>query len=74
VPVSLHPDQRERGYNQTELIAGPLARRLYLKQGAYLLVRTKPRPARLVLSRKEWYVAPTLPEKACGLTSFAFYW
>ena len=53
VPVPLHPDrQRERGYNQTELIARPLARRLHMKQGAYLLMRTKPRPARLVLSRK----------------------
>jgi len=54
VPVPLHPDrQRERGYNQAELIARPLARRLHLKQGAYLLMRTKPRPARLVLTRKE---------------------
>ncbi|MGC2002220.1 MAG: ComF family protein [Candidatus Acidiferrales bacterium] len=54
VPVPLHPDRkRERGYNQAELIARPLARRLHLKEGAYLLTRTKPRPARLVLSRKE---------------------
>jgi competence protein ComFC len=54
VPVPLHPDrERERGYNQAELIARPLARRLHLKQGAYLLMRTKPRPPRLVLSRKE---------------------
>src|SRR5579863_2738649 len=54
VPVPLHPDrQRERGYNQAELIARPLARRLGLKMGSYLLMRTKPRPARLVLSRKE---------------------
>jgi ComF family protein len=54
VPVPLHPDrQRERGYNQAELIARPLARRPHLKQGAYLLMPTKPRPARLVLSRKE---------------------
>jgi ComF family protein len=54
VPVPLHPDrQRERGYNQAELIARPLARRLHLKQGAYLLMRTKPRPARLLLTRKE---------------------
>jgi predicted amidophosphoribosyltransferase len=30
-----------------------LARRLGLKRGSYLLMRTKPRPARLVLSRKE---------------------
>jgi ComF family protein len=53
-PAPLHPDrQRERGYNQAELIARPLARRLHLKQGAYLLMRTKPRPARLVLTCKE---------------------
>lgn len=54
VPVPLHPDrQRERGYNQAELIAQPLAHRLGLKLGAYLLMRTKPRPAQLVLSRTE---------------------
>ena len=54
VPVPLHPDRlRERGYNQAELIAGPLARRLNLKLGAYLLVRTLPRPPRLHLSRRE---------------------
>ncbi len=54
VPVPLHPDrQRERGYNQAELIARPLAKRLGLKLGAYLLMRTKPRPAQLVLSRSE---------------------
>ena len=54
VPVPLHPDrQRERGYNQAELIARPLARRLGLKLGSYLLMRTKPRPAQLVLSRSE---------------------
>jgi competence protein ComFC len=54
VPVPLHPDrQRERGYNQAELIARPLARKLHLKHGAYLLMRTRPRPPRLVLSRKE---------------------
>ncbi|MGC2291269.1 MAG: ComF family protein [Candidatus Acidiferrales bacterium] len=58
VPVPLHPDRkRERGYNQAELIARPLARRLHLKEGAYLLMRTKPRPARLVLSRKEQWVS-----------------
>jgi competence protein ComFC len=54
VPVPLHPArQRERGYNQAELIARPLAKKMRLKQGSYLLVRTKPRPARMVLSRKE---------------------
>jgi competence protein ComFC len=35
------------------MIARPPARRKHPKQGAYLLVGTKPRPARLVLSRKE---------------------
>ena len=54
VPVPLHPArQRERGYNQAELIARPLARKLKLPLGAYLLVRTKPRPPRLLLSRRE---------------------
>jgi competence protein ComFC len=53
VPVPPHPEgQRERGYNQAELIARPLARRLHLTQGAGLLIRSKPRP-RLVPSRKE---------------------
>ncbi len=54
VPVPLHADrQRERGYNQAELIARPLARRLKLKLGSFLRVRTKPRPPQLVLSRSE---------------------
>jgi ComF family protein len=54
VPVPLHPDRlRERGYNQAEMIARPLAKRLGLKFGSYLLVRTRPRPPQLVLSRTE---------------------
>lgn len=54
VPVPLHVERRrERGYNQAELIARPLAKRLKLKFVAGLLVRTKPRPAQLVLSRSE---------------------
>lgn len=54
IPVPLHPDRlRERGYNQAELIARPLARRLRLEFGSYLLVRTRPRPSQLVLSRTE---------------------
>ncbi|MGH9723787.1 MAG: ComF family protein [Candidatus Acidiferrales bacterium] len=54
VPVPLHPDRlRERGYNQAEMIAAPLARQLNLKLRAYLLVRTIPRPPRLHLSRRE---------------------
>ena len=54
VPVPLHADRlRERGYNQAELIAKPLAKKLGLRFGSYLLVRTKPRPAQLILSRTE---------------------
>jgi len=54
VPVPLHPArQRERGYNQAELIARPLARLLGIPMRAALLVRTKPRPERLKLSRRE---------------------
>jgi len=54
VPVPLHPGRlRERGYNQAELIAKPLAKKLGLRFGSYLLVRTKPRPGQLILSRTE---------------------
>lgn len=54
VPVPLHADRRrERGYNQVDMIGRPLAKRLELPFRPYLLARTKPRPARLVLSRSE---------------------
>jgi ComF family protein len=54
VPVPLHPArQRERGFNQAELIARPLARRLAKPMRSWLLVRTRPRPDKLRLSRKE---------------------
>ncbi len=54
VPVPLHPSRlRERGHNQAELIARPLARRLRLPLRSYLLVRTKPRPEKLKLTRQE---------------------
>lgn len=54
VPVPLHVSRkRERGYNQAELIARPLARRLGLPFRPRVLVRTKPRPPQLVLSRTE---------------------
>jgi ComF family protein len=54
VPVPLHPERhRERGYNQAELIARPLARCLNLRCEPRLLVRTKPRPPQLVLSRTD---------------------
>ncbi|HVS74363.1 MAG TPA: ComF family protein [Candidatus Acidoferrales bacterium] len=54
VPVPLHGDRlRERGYNQAELIARPLARRLRLPYRPVLLVRTRPRPDKLHLTLEE---------------------
>jgi competence protein ComFC len=54
VPVPLHRDrERERGYNQAELIAKPLSRRLKLPYGPVLLVRTRPRPDKQVLTLEE---------------------
>jgi ComF family protein len=54
VPVPLDQGrQRERGYNQAELIARPLARLLGIPFRSYLLVRTRPRPNRLRLTRRE---------------------
>ena len=54
VPVPLHPARlRERGYNQAELIARPLARELRLPCRSYLLVRTRPRPDKLTLTLRE---------------------
>jgi len=54
VPVPLHRQrERERGYNQADLIARPLARKLDLPYRAVLLVRTKPRPDKHILSLEE---------------------
>jgi ComF family protein len=54
VPVPLDRGRlRERGFNQAELIARPLARMLGIPFGAYLLVRTRPRPNQLRLTRRE---------------------
>jgi ComF family protein len=54
VPVPLHRQrERERGYNQADLVARPLARRLGLPYRAVLLVRTRPRPDKQVLSLSE---------------------
>ena len=44
---------RERGYNQAELIARPLARMLGIPFRSYLLVRTRPRPNKIRLTRRE---------------------
>jgi ComF family protein len=54
VPVPLDRVRfRERGYNQAELIAKPLACLLGIPFRAYLLVRTRPRPNHLRLTRRE---------------------
>ena len=54
VPVPLHRQrERERGYNQADLVARPLARRLRLPYRAVLLVRTKPRPDKHILTLEE---------------------
>ena len=54
MPVPLHPGrQRHRGYNQAELIARPLAKRLGIPYRAHLLARTRPRPDKLRLTRRE---------------------
>jgi len=54
VPVPLHPARlRERGHNQAEIIARPLARSLGLPCRSYLLVRTRPRPDKLKLTLRE---------------------
>lgn len=54
VPVPLHRTRRrERGYNQAELIARPLSRRLHIPMRAGLLKRIKPRPEALQLTRRQ---------------------
>ncbi len=54
VPVPLDRGRlRERGYNQADLIARPLAGLLNIPFRSYLLVRTRPRPNQLRLTRRE---------------------
>ncbi len=54
VPVPLHRQrEKERGYNQAALISMPLAKRLRLPHKAVLLVRTRPRPDKHILSLEE---------------------
>jgi len=54
VPVPLHPVRaKERGYNQADLLAKPLAKKLKLPRQSALLVRTRPRPDKQVLSLDE---------------------
>lgn len=54
IPVPLDPSRlRQRGYNQAEVVARPLARRLRVPLNTQLLMRTRPRPHRLKLTRRE---------------------
>jgi ComF family protein len=54
VPVPLHRTrERERGFNQAELIAREVAKRLGLPVKAVLLMRTKARPDKHILSNEE---------------------
>ena len=54
VPVPLHRErERERGYNQAALISKPLAKRLRLPHKTVLLMRTRARPDKHVLSLEE---------------------
>jgi competence protein ComFC len=54
VPIPLHRQrERERGYNQADLIARPLARKRGLPYRAALLLCTKPRPDKHILSLED---------------------
>src|SRR6266849_2037443 len=54
VPVPLHRErEHERGYNQAALLSRPLAKRLGLPHKAVLLMRTRARPDKQVLSLEE---------------------
>jgi competence protein ComFC len=47
------PAEKERGFNQVELFARPLARRLGIPYRPVLLMRTRPRPEKHLLDYKE---------------------
>ena len=58
VPVPLHRSrERVRGYNQAALLAKPLAKALRLPYRPVLLVRTRQRPEKTVLSLEERWEA-----------------
>jgi len=56
VPVPLHRQRsKERGFNQVDLIARPLARKLNLPYQPVLLMRSRPRPEKhLLRSEERW--------------------
>ena len=79
VPVPLHRQrERELGYNQAALISKSLATRLRLPHKALLLMRTKARPDKRILTLEERWESvrgafatrPGSPK----LTIFASYW
>ncbi len=54
VPVPLHRQrERERGYNQAAMLSKPLAKRLGLPHKAVLLMRTRARPEKQILTLEE---------------------
>jgi competence protein ComFC len=54
VPVPLHRErERERGYNQAALISKPLSKKLGLPHKAVMLMRTRARPDKRILSLEE---------------------
>jgi competence protein ComFC len=58
VPVPLHRQrEKERGFNQVELFARPLAKRLGLPYRPVLLMRTRPRPEKHLLGYEERWEA-----------------
>jgi len=58
VPVPLDRDrEKERGYNQADLLSKPLAKLLKLPHRGVLLVRKRLRPAKLVLTLRERWTA-----------------
>lgn len=58
VPVPLHRQKhRDRGYNQVDLFARPLARRLHKPYRPILLMRSRPRPEKRLLSQEERWEA-----------------
>jgi predicted amidophosphoribosyltransferase len=77
VPVPLHRDRgKERGYNQAELLSKPLARLPKLPHQGVLLVRKRPRPAKLALTLCErWRLSVAILKyaQAAKLTIGASY-
>jgi ComF family protein len=58
VPVPLHRErEQERGYNQAALLSRPLAKRLRLPHKSVLLMRTRARPDKRILTLEERWVS-----------------